>query len=225
MRPTLSIFAPLAILAATASGIHAQARPYPTLVDEDVRRSVAPSVAPVWVEAFVNRQRAPGQPSLPGWGGRIQWPLSTPTREGGADGAPRARLALGAFAIRSAPRGRLGAWHLGAQVDASPPTGVLAGRVEPLVSLAAGAYREELPGSRDADVPVVVLARPTDVARVPVRALQPPLTTTHAALSLGAALRIHLTPGIALRADARRVVVLDGGRRATELGLGVGVRR
>lgn len=225
MRLTRVLVAPLAVLASIAGDVRAQGLIDPA-ENGHPRGVAAAAAAPVWIEAFVSRQRgeAAGR-RAEGWGGRLLWPLAPGDDEpAGLLGGLRRHLSLGAFAVRTTPPARLGAWHLGGQVDARLLSRVLGGRVEPLLSLGAGAYREELAGHRGADVPVVLLARPIE-RPAPIRAVRPPLTTTHGALSSGAALRLHLAPGLAARVDVRQLLVMDGPRGARELAVGMAVGR
>ena len=232
MRLTRTFVASLAVLLTAAGAARAQETLFPPPHPAAESWPVAPEPAQsVWIEGFVSRQRgnAVGR-TTEGLGGRVLWSLAPRVRVAEPDGRLARlaeRLAVGAFAVRTTPRGRLEAWHLGAQADGSLLPRPLLGRVEPLVSLGVGAYRERLPGRRTADVPAVVLRRPREDGIPILPAVQPPRTLAHGAVAPGAALRVRLLRGVAVRGDARRVLVFDdpSPRSAMEYTAGLSVAR
>lgn len=235
MRPTRTFVVSLAVLIAAAGEARAQetllppphpgAEPWPAVESE----------RPVWIEGFVSRQRgdAVGR-SAEGMGGRVLWSLERRDRADAPSdlvGRLADRVAVGAFALRTRPAGRLEAWYAGAHADGRLVARPLLGRLEPLVSFSVGAYRERTPARLTADVPVVVfdrsLAEATRVSRVSLRGVRPPATAAHGAFAPGAALRLRLLRGVAIRGDARRLFVIDdhSPREALELAAGVSVAR
>jgi len=172
---------------------------------------------------------------LDGIGARVLQPLAAPV--GGAADRPAFldRVALGGF-VTYAPDGDRGltAWHYGAQTDVSLLSRPVASvRVEPLFSLGVGAFSARRSGLaegmfreecriRPADLPVLaggVTNRGGPCDDATGRSLG-----THLAVSPALAARAWLLPDVALRADAREVIV--GGRRGVrELTVGLSFMR
>ncbi|HET7458958.1 MAG TPA: hypothetical protein VFJ74_15025 [Gemmatimonadaceae bacterium] len=179
---------------------------------------------------------------IDGMGARVLQPLAAPA------GAPQRssfldRLAVGGF-VTYAPdvdRG-LTAWHYGAQADVSllrqPAAG---GVVEPLFSLGVGAFRTQRSstGTIDAAAVRADCAMPLRPADAPLLLGQRfgaascgdatgsgPALGTHLALSPALAARAWLLPNVAVRADAREVIVYDGApRHAFEVTTGLSFTR
>lgn len=173
---------------------------------------------------------------LDGFGARVLQPLAAP-----AGATPRSalleRLAVGGFVTYApaADRG-LTAWHYGAQADVSlldrQPRA--ASVVEPLLSLGVGAFRAERDGGmspelfraqcavKPADLPLVAGSRALPCGSASDREL----IGTHLALSPALAARVWLLPDVALRTDAREVIVYDGApRHVFELATGLSFTR
>src|SRR5919204_5765529 len=97
------------------------------------------------IEGFFSHHRLhPGlgaeRTKLPGVGARIMWSLA-PRFDPEHDGLA-ARAAVGAFAVNASDRtDRVKARHYGAQLDISVLRTPVAGRIEPLLSVGAGAFR------------------------------------------------------------------------------------
>ena len=98
----------------------------------------------------------------------------------------------------------------GAQVDVIVWPTPLAGRVEPLVSLAAGAVRITDSGVRWRSVPYLMPDEPEGrwIGTVPplLQGSLPDRTWTGASLTPGIGARIRLMPGVSFRTDARQVI-------------------
>ena len=143
------------------------------------------------------------------------------------------RVSLGGF-ITSAATGERGvaARHYGVQADLGLTERPLAGRVEPLASLGVGGFRTRHE-PRAPQLLGTACFRSIDVSAVagggrcvPLR--RDDLAEHRHALALSPALgaRIALLPGLALRVDARDVIVYGGGpRHNPELALGLSFTR
>jgi len=176
------------VSALAASGLHAQ----------------APTREPAWgnghftVEGFYSQYRLDGRSgsdrtTVDGVGGRLMWQL--PAFMSADDYTlSRPRAALGAFAVYT-PEQNVGftTWHVGTQADFLPLATPLFGRVDPLVSLGAGALRTNLRGTPTSDVAVA------------------DASNTSFALSPAVGLRLSLLPAVGIRADARDVIAFRGG--------------
>ena len=169
---------------------------------------------------------------LAGIGARLLQPLAAPVGGAGDRPAFLDRVALGGFVTYApdADRG-LTAWHYGAQTDVSLLSRRLASvvRVEPLFSLGVGAFSARRSGIeegaftecrwRPADLPIVAGTGADPCADARGRSLG-----TRFALSPALAARAWLLPDVALRADAREVIV--GGKRGVfELTMGLSFAR
>ena len=193
----------------------------------DAQATTRPAVV---VEGYLSRARLDPSVSgsrmeVRGAGGRVLASLAPlPGEE--SSGLAR-RLAVGAFATY-APRdeGRFAAWHYGATTDFELLARPLAGRFDPLLSLGAGAFRTRRVVGGEGRYAFECL-RPMDFAAepLPVTCISGVTRTEVAsdlAISPAAAVRVWMLPGLALRIDARDVVVYRGGpRHNLELATGV----
>jgi len=139
------------------------------------------------------------------------------------------RLLVGGF-FTYAPAHERGATtsQVGALADLSLAHRPIAGRLEPLLSLGVGAFRTRWDDARlDGRV---LCVRPLDSGGgapacfdAPARRRAP---ATQLALSPGVGARVGLLPGVALRVDARDLVIYRGGpRHSFELTTGVSLMR
>lgn len=97
----------------------------------------------------------------------------------------------------------------GAQIDFIVTSTPFAGRVEPLVSLAAGAVRVTEAGVRWRSVPYIMPDEPEGrwVGRAPLlQTSLPDRTWTGASITPGIGARIRLMRGVSFRTDARQVI-------------------
>lgn len=140
---------------------------------------------------------------------------------------PARRLAIGAFVTSaSAGRGELAARHLGAQADVRLTERPLLGRVEPLLSLGLGTLQTRRAPHADATAIGTLCPRSlnpeTAAGCIPLRAQTAESTAYHLAVSPAVGVRVRLAPGLALRADARDVIVQrSSARHNTELAFGL----
>lgn len=183
------------------------------------------------VEGFVSRARLDpavggSRTEVQGIGGRVLAALAP--LPGEQAGGLAQRLAVGAFA-NWAPHddGRFAVAQYGAVADLHLLGAPMAGRLDPLLSLGAGAFRtrSEAGGARDFTLDCV---RAVDFAPDPLPATcaagdpSRRRVTNDFALSPAAALRIWMVPGMAVRLEARDVVVYRGApRHNLELATGV----
>ena len=187
------------------------------------------------VEGYVARARldrgvAGPEARLEAIGARLLLPVAQFT-----DGAPRwlaERVDVGGFLTSAATDDRnLVSRHVGAQADVRLTGRRLAGRLEPLASLGIGAFRARREGTVDAPLNAVCLTARGDAAAADVRCLSlrrpiDPGAGESFALSPAVGARLALVPGLALRVDARDVIVYQGGpRHNPELGLGLSFSR
>ena len=198
--------------------------PAPLRAQSTTRRAVV-------VEGFLSRARLDpsvggSRTEVQGIGGRVLAALA-PLPGDESRGLAR-RLAVGVFA-NYAPHddGRFAAAHFGAVADMRLLAAPIGGRLDPLLSLGAGAFRTRrvVGGERDFTFDCL---RPIDLAPDPLPATcisgNPARTrvTSDFALSPAVALRVWVLPGMALRVDARDVVVYRGAPRHNfELATGV----
>lgn len=221
MRLALPISALAARAALLAALTACQALPIPV--------AAQPAPRPTTLEPYVSRVRvAPdvvgGRTRLSGAGARLLYPV----------GGPNSRLRVGGY-LAAAPADAFDArtTQFGAVADLSLRSRPFGGRVEPILSLGAGTFRADRP---TADAPAGPLCvRPLDLARPaqPTCFADPAnpgsaarARSTHAALSPALAARVSLAPGLALRVDARDLVVFRGRpRHGYELTTGLSLTR
>lgn len=183
------------------------------------------------VEYFVSRHRLNQEngerPDLDGVGGRVLWSLAPLATRLGAPLLTHA--SVGGYLVSTAAqleRGEM--WHYGIETDVRVTTTPLAGRVEPLVTLAAGAVHIDEPARRMMLAPGAMAGeRVPDAPRMP--AVVPDLELTllspaQAGISLapGVGARVRVLDGLNVRTDVRPVI--DGrseGRRFLELSGGI----
>jgi hypothetical protein len=171
-----------------------------------------------------------------GLGGRVMWPLGAgPEAADAAAGAtPRAgsgvaswlarRTAVGLFGAVT-PEQQLGftAGQFGVAADLTPFAAPIGGRVEPFVSLGAGALRTT---ERDAEF------GPRPVTRPEMRvgagrggsAARGARSATDFLLVPAVGARVRLRPGVAAQGDVRNLVAFRGDARRHHPAFGTGVR-
>jgi hypothetical protein len=197
--------------------------------------------APAWgdgrltVEGFYSRYQLNDRAghdrmNADGIGGRVLWRLAPPAGDdatsAGSSVASRlaSRTAVGAFAVYAPEReARYTTWHVGAQADHQLLTAPLVGRIDPIVSLGAGAFhsptRTHVPlaragGGWTSFAETFVGPLPgVRVVPVDVPALRATRTrsTTSFALSPAVGARLGLFSNVALRGDLRDVIAFGGG--------------
>jgi hypothetical protein len=216
--PISSLAARAALLVALAA---CQALPIPLAAQPVLRLTT--------LEPYVSRVRvAPdvvgGRTRLSGAGARLLYSV----------GDPDGRLRVGGY-LAAAPVDAFDArtTQFGAVADLSLRSRPFGGRVEPILSLGAGAFRADRPPAAAPTRPLCV--RPLDLARAaqPTCFADPAAPgsgararSTHAALGPALAARVSLAPGLALRVDARDLVVFRGRpRHGFELTTGVSLTR
>jgi hypothetical protein len=160
-------------------------------------------------EAFYSHYRLAGRDrriGADGLGGRLLW---QPMSALGMDSTRlAARTSLGAFAVYT-PAQRLGfsTLHVGAEADVRPLGAPLFGRVDPILSLGAGAFRTRVDDASAAAA-----------TRFPLAAR----TSTNLALTPGFGARVGLLSRIGLRADVRDVITFrDATRHNVEVAAGL----
>lgn len=211
MRPnTVVVLA--ALLAAAAVPARAQVAPAAGAAEGDTR----------YFDYFVSRLRPAdgGGSELGAVGGRLMWPLAGVAGEGWT--ASLHRAAVGGFLTHApAEPGDPELWRYGAQADLPLVAQPLAGRIDPVLSLAVGAVRVRTPGG--AQLPDADEVPPLLTSAVVV----PPRTDHDLSLAPGLGARVRLLPGLDLRGDARQVMDIGDGevRRQLELSAGLSVRR
>jgi hypothetical protein len=202
-------------------------------------RDPAPARAGAWaadpdlaprgaLSGFYTRIGFGGGTRAGGVGARLTWALAP----AGASSWLGRHAAVGVFGAYT-PEQRLGfsTAQLGAAVDVTPaPLGALAGgRLEPFVSLGAGALRTNAhvaPRRPAAGAHPRTAGGPREGAvpgTAPGGAVPAvPRTGTAFMLVPAAGVRVHVRPGVAAEADVRNVVTFgDGARRHPALGTGV----
>jgi hypothetical protein len=215
---------------------------FPPSIAERVPSDPTWSGRGVTVEGFYSRYQlddrvALGRANVDGIGGRVLWSLA-PLAGDGSSFADRllSRTALGAFGVY-APEGSAGraTWHAGAEADHRLLPTPLLGRLDPIVSLGAGAFRTAMPaGAPEAGwagyaaslsgrflssmtVPQIVPVDRIAVIRAPATR-----TVTSFALSPAFGLRLGVLPNAGLRADVRDVIAFrDGTTHNLELSGGL----
>jgi hypothetical protein len=228
LAPRVARLAPLATSLLAALGACA-ATPLPVMAQ------LGPPVRTV-LEGYVARSQlhrsVAGSPArLAAVGARLLVPV-----EQLAAAAPRwlaERVDVGAFLSTAATDARtLAARHYGAQADVRLTSRPLAGRIEPLASLGIGGFRARLEEPRVARPLGAACLAPADPGAAPgARCLalgQPEQAPAVESFALSPALgaRLTLVPGVALRVEARDLVVhRDGPRHNLELALGLSFSR
>ena len=185
---------------------------------------LAPQPQPV-VEGYVARARL--DPGVAG--ARVMFPLEQLT--GATTSRIARRVLVGGF-VTSAPGDdrRVAARHVGAQADVRLTERPILGTIEPLASLGVGSFRARQAPAGEYPLATVCL-RPADAGApaarcLPVLARERARTSTDVALSPAVGVRLGILPGLALRADARDVVVYRGApRHNPELAVGLSLSR
>jgi len=179
------------------------------------------------LEAFYTRAGYAGAPVADGrvraggFGGRVMWPLAAAAASGDASWLAR-HAAVGLFGAYT-PRQELGfaAGQVGVAADVVP-FAALGGRVEPFVSLGAGALHTstQVRGlvPRPSTRPELPAAAPT------TRALLAPRSTTHALLAPGLGARARVGPGVAVQGELRHLVTFGAGGRRNHPAFATGLR-
>ena len=230
MRQTRSSSLPAAIVAALLPALFAvPALPAPLAAQS---ASLAPPPGTV-VEGYVARAVldpavAGTRARVAGAGARLLLPLQALSDAAASSDLAR-RVAVGGF-LTAVPEDEsaVAARHYGVQADVRLTGGAVAGRLEPLASLGVGAFHGRRLADRGPGMTVMCLA-PTDVAASATSAsclhAPPPRRETrgtYLAVSPALGVRVGVLPGLALRADARDVIVHRGGARHNlELGTGL----
>jgi hypothetical protein len=187
------------------------------------------------VEGYVARSQL--HPTVAGPQARLEAVgarLLLPVEQFAAD-APRwlaERVAVGGFLSSAATEDRnVAARHYGAQADLRLTRRPVAGRLEPLASLGIGAFRARREAPSPQPLNAVCLTAPADATVKGVRCLslrRPDGSVPGESFALSPALgaRLALVPGLALRLDARDLIVYqDGPRHNRELVLGLSFSR
>jgi len=219
-RARFALFLLLVVCVVIPARLAAQAAPRTTPVFEGyvARAALDPAVAGT-------RTR------LAGAGARLLLPLESLL--GAESPALARRTAVGGFVTSASTEdGGVSAQHYGLHADVRLLDRPLAGRVDPLVSLGAGAFRGQRIGSEQAPIGPLCL-RPLDLPgpTTSPTCIRPPrdgsgARGTYLAVSPAAGVRLGLLPGLALRADVRDVIVYHGGpRHNLELGAGLSLIR
>jgi hypothetical protein len=230
-------FAILSLSALAAAPVGAQRSAYapylPAWSSERVPFTPAWGDGRLSVEGFYSRYQLDARDgrdrlSADGIGGRLLWrltPLADEATAADASLASRlaARTAVGAFAVYAPDRNTdLTTWHVGAEADHQLLARPLFGRIDPIVSLGAGAFHSVTrdavssnPGARwttfaetfVGPVPGVAIV-PVDVPGLDATGMR---TTTSFALSPAVGARIGLFSNVGLRGDVRDVIAFRGG--------------
>lgn len=156
-----------------------------------------------------------------GFGGRALWPLA-----GSPDAASwlARRTAMGLFgAYTRELGGTFTAGQFGLAADFVPLAAPIAGRVEPFLSLGAGALHTT---ARTGDL-VVRPALRTEVAGAPLPpAAAAPVdrSATSVLLVPSVGLRVQARPGVAVEGDVRNLITFRGDARQHHHAFGTGVR-
>ena len=165
------------------------------------------------IEGLFSRHRVPGDAyrtpaALDGYGGRMLWALA-PTDE-----APRSwsdRLFLGAFVVGAAdPAKSATTLHSGIQADLRLRRERVT-RVEPLLSLGAGAFWSKARESRHMSAPRIIRFDGQYLSGAPaltpvVRDVPVERSWTSLAVTPGVGVRLLVSPDFAVRFDARQVM-------------------
>lgn len=154
-----------------------------------------------------------------GFGARVMWPLAS-IGDGGVSWLAR-HTAVGLFGVYTPEQNvRFAAGQFGAAVDLTPFAAPLAGRVEPFVSLGAGALRTTMH---------TVVVRPAPRPGVHGGAALAPVaerstTSTNVLLVPSVGARVHLRPGVAIQGDLRNLVTFGDAARRHYPAFGTGLR-
>ena len=165
------------------------------------------------LEGFINQYRLQpeqGYHARPsGYGGRVLWTLAPRTDP--EDESVATRTAVGPFAVvASAYPGDSRLWHAGAHADLRLVSRPAFGRVDPLLSLSAGAFHIENGGERaSAEGAWSHFGNGAGAARAHRLADPDRRGTTRLALTPGLGARLFLSPGFAIRTDLRDVMVIS----------------
>lgn len=148
-----------------------------------------------------------------GVGGRLLWALDPAAGASSALPASVARrTALGVFGAYTPETRGVSTGQIGLAADVTPLARPLAGRIEPFVSLGAGALHTSVRTERAVVLPS---ARPLmDRDLLGARAIAAGATgTTAFMLAPSAGARVQVRPGVAVQGDVRRLVTFDHGPR------------
>ena len=208
----LAAVAALLAVAATPAGAQL---PRPDLIGRTDGR--------LWLDGFFSRYHVTAElPSrVPSVGGRAMWWLASPGDPGASPIARR--VALGGFVVRTTDAGAPELSHVGLEADLRVLERPIAGALDPMLTLGAG-FMRFAERSRGGDMrpltPYTWLPGPgegtaPDAAspwrRAPARRASGAQRIAGVALSPGLGARLGILPGIVLRADARRVVLVPSG--------------
>jgi hypothetical protein len=154
-----------------------------------------------------------------GIGGRVMWAL---------DGSHAASSLLPSYVTRRAaigvfgeylPEDQLSARHLGVAADVTPLAHAIAGRVEPFLSLGAGALRTT---ARVRDLRADHIRPPLAPRPSTELALRTVSETSFMLMPSGGA-RVKVASGVAVQGDVRRLVTFSGAPRQ-HAAFGTGIR-
>ena len=148
-----------------------------------------------------------------GVGGRLMWNLAPASPVTGATSGLASRTDLGLYGTytpqqRFGQGFRVGSYSAGVAADVRPLASPIAGRIDPYVTVGAGALR-------------VQVDQPSTLTPAPSPLLERSRTTF--AFTPGAGLLVRLTPGIALRGDVRDLMTFRDDTRHN-LAVGAGLR-
>jgi hypothetical protein len=234
-----SLLAALAACAMTPLPVGAQpvgaqpvGSPRPPVGPQDVGTTPGPTLG-AHIEGFVAQARLdPGlagrDATLSATGARVLLPVARLADDPTSWVARR--MAIGAFLTAASGQGdELAARHVGAQVDLRLTDRPLLGRVEPLLALGLGDFQTRRALYADGAMGTLCMQPAGGSARgacVPLRPRLGETTDHHLAVTPSLGMRVTLVPGLALRADARDVIVnRDGAQHNPELALGVSLSR
>jgi hypothetical protein len=155
-----------------------------------------------------------------GIGGRLMWALASESGESSLlpDAIAR-RAAVGVFGAYI-PEARVSAHQFGLAADVTPFAPALDRRVEPFLSLGAGALHTAVGTSGLGLGPTV---RPLPTRGTPAQAQVDAEERTSFLLVPSAGARVQVAPGVAFQGDVRRLVTF-GDRRRHHTAFGTGLR-
>jgi hypothetical protein len=175
------------------------------------------------LEAFYTRVGvdAGGQTTRAGAiGGRLMWALDPVASASSAlPAAIASRTSLGVFGAFT-PETRVSAAQLGLAADVTPFRRLLDGRVEPFVSLGAGALHTS---TRSGTFDLRPSWRPLVLPEPSGTTTASSVEQTSFLLVPSAGARVQVRPGVAVQGDVRRLVTFDG-RARQEPTFGTGLR-